>query len=67
MENEKKELVFQEAGKYCLDLSKLIFGGIVLAGIMKLDVNSYVLFVLGTIVVVITALLGFKLISISKK
>ena len=42
-----------ELGKYCIDISKLVFGGVVLAGIMKLDVNRALLFGLGTVVVLL--------------
>ena len=46
-----------ELGKYCIDISKLVFGGVVLAGIMKLDVNRALLFGLGTVVVLFVVLL----------
>jgi len=36
MKQKKRELMMQESGKYCLDMSKLIFGGVILAGIMNL-------------------------------
>lgn len=42
MEDERKtnkQVMLGELGKYCIDISKLVFGGVVLAGIMKLDVN----------------------------
>ncbi len=38
--------------------SKLVFGGVVLAGIMKLDVNRALLFGLGTVVVLLTVSAG---------
>lgn len=47
-----------ELGKYCIDISKLVFGGVVLAGIMKLDVNRALLFGLGTVVVLLTVSAG---------
>ena len=31
MKLKKRELLYQEAGKFFLDLSKLVFGGIILA------------------------------------
>ena len=33
--------MMQELGKYCLDMSKLIFGGVILAGIMNLGVEKF--------------------------
>ena len=35
MDEETKRDNYKEAGKYCLDMSKLVFGGIILAGIMQ--------------------------------
>ena len=36
MGQKKHEMMYQEYGKYFLDLSKLVFGGVILAGIMNL-------------------------------
>ncbi len=60
MENNRtqKEVMFGEIGKYCLDISKLIFGGVILAGIMKLDVSRTSLFIIGGIAVAFTAIFG---------
>lgn len=49
----------KELGKYLLDVSKLIFGGVILSGLMNLNVNSVVLFVVGGSTVLLTALSGF--------
>lgn len=63
--NDKKKLI-EEGEKYCLDVSKLIFGGVILAGIMKQDIKDYIsLFIMGSVVFVILLLAGFKLLSIS--
>lgn len=59
MDNETKRDNYKEAGKYCLDLSKLVFGGIILAGIMQLGVNNVLLFSLGLAATACLALLGF--------
>lgn len=53
-----KQVMLGELGKYCIDISKLVFGGVVLAGIMKLDVNRALLFGLGTVVVLLTVSAG---------
>ena len=55
--------MMQEYGKYCLDMSKLIFGGVILAGIMNLGVNDSILFVVGGIIVAILAFMGLHFIQ----
>jgi len=67
MEEEQKKLIFQKAGDYLLDISKLVFGGVILAGVVKISVNYYVLFGIGAAAVVTTAILGFGLITLSNK
>ena len=50
MENEKKTAVLQETGKFLIDIAKLVFGGIILAGIMKYDsINQAWLFSIGVV------------------
>lgn len=61
MEEERKinkKLVLNELGKYCIDISKLVFGGVILAGIMKLEINRTLLFGLGAIIVLIMLVTG---------
>lgn len=67
MKLKKKELLYQEAGKYFLDLSKLVFGGIVLAEIMNLDIHEGAMFGIGGVAVVVFALFGFHYYSKSKQ
>lgn len=59
--------VILEGGKFCLDIAKLVFGGVILAGLMKQDIDFLTLFLVGFGVVIIFAVLGFILISKSKK
>ena len=66
MKQKKRELMMQEYGKYCLDMSKLIFGGVILAGIMNLGVDSALLFGLGGVLVMLFAITGFVFYSKSK-
>ena len=66
MKQKKRELMMQEYGKYCLDMSKLIFGGVILAGIMNLGVDDFVLFGTGGILVALFASMGFIFYSKSK-
>ena len=47
-------MLCEKFGDYCLDLSKLIFGGVILAAIMQLDINIVWLFVVGTVIVALT-------------
>lgn len=69
MEKNRKEALFAELGKYSMDISKLVFGGVILAGIMRLDVNKIALFGLGVLVVIATLVAGliFTILSYSKK
>ena len=60
-------VLYGEIGKYSLDISKLVFGGIILAGIMKLDINRVLLFVLGGTVVLLLAIAGFAFIILSNR
>ena len=63
MVQDKKELdrkwLTEKLGDFLLDIAKLIFGGVVLAGIMETDVNPYWLFSIGGGVAVWVAFIGF--------
>ena len=56
-------MLCEKFGDYCLDLSKLIFGGV----IMQLDINIVWLFVVGTVIVALTAYAGYILYRMSKR
>ena len=62
---KNNSLLMKELGVYCLDISKLIFGGVVLAGIMDLEINRYWLFGLGSLIVIVIALAGVAFIKLS--
>jgi hypothetical protein len=47
-------------------MSKLIFGGVILAGIMNLGVEHYYLFGVGGVLVAFFAVIGFVFYSKSK-
>ena len=66
MDIEKRELLFDEIGKFFLDIAKLIFGGIILAGIMEIGVDKYLLFMIGGALTVIFAMAGLLLMILSK-
>ena len=69
MTEERKKTLFAEIGKYCTDISKLVFGGIILAGLMDLEINRLALILSGLAVVVILAVAGvsFSVLSDNKK
>jgi len=66
MKQKKRELMMQETGKYCLDLSKLIFGGVILGSIMNLGVESIYLFGIGGTWVILLSIIGFVFYSKSR-
>jgi hypothetical protein len=51
----------EHLGKYCLDLSKLVFGGAIISAIMKESISLFWIIPLGGMVVAILALAGFLL------
>ena len=50
-------MLCEKFGDYCLDLSKVIFGGVILAAIMQLDINTVWLFVVGTVIVALVVII----------
>ena len=56
-----------ELRKFMVDIAKLVFGGVILAGIMSRDINQRLLFSLGAIVVLVFALFGLYIISKNKE
>lgn len=68
MKKQAKKTMLQEGGKYCLDISKLVFGGVILAGIMKQNIEDYMtLFIIGGLVFALLIVAGFLMIDISNK
>ena len=55
--------VTKEIGKYCLDLSKLVFGGALLSAVMQEGLPSVWIILVGGLVVAILATSGFLLIK----
>ena len=62
----KKEDLYIEAGKYFLDISKLIFGGLILSSIVGMDFDLEYLIVYGFASSFIFALFGFMAIIMAK-
>ncbi|MBI4645540.1 MAG: hypothetical protein HY738_02835 [Bacteroidia bacterium] len=60
MKNEAKK----ELGKLCMDIAKILFGGIVLTSVIKIEgISKIFLIIVGIIVVLIFIWLGYKLIK----
>lgn len=60
MKNEAKN----EMGKLCLDIAKILFGGIILASVIKIEsISKYFLLIGGIIIIVIFIWLGYILIK----
>lgn len=66
MEKERKEAILAEIGKFFIDIAKLVFGGIILASIMKIEIDRFLLFIFGGIAVLIFAVSGLMFIALSK-
>jgi len=64
---KKKQGIALEAGKFCLDIAKLVFGGVILAGIMQQGIDFNSLFLTGLGVVLLFVTFGFYLIKKSKQ
>ena len=59
MNKKTRELVLIKSGEYMLDMSKLVFGGIVLVVIMQIEnMSNQILLITGSIAVALTAILG---------
>ncbi len=58
MSDMKKEL-----GKYFIDISKLIFGGVVLSQIISISENKNLVLILGIIAAIFFAIIGFIVIK----
>ena len=67
MTNERKETLLSESGKFLIDIAKLVFGGIILAGIMKFEsINTTLLYSIGGTAVMICFVAGLVLMTLSK-
>lgn len=68
MKQKTKELVLIKSGDYMLDMSKLVFGGIFLVGVMKIKgINNETLLIVGGIAIAIMVPIGLFLITLSQK
>jgi hypothetical protein len=68
MEKEQKETMYEELGKYLVDVSKLVFGGVILTNVIQVEwINTFWLLFVGSIVAFSTATLGIILITYKRK
>ena len=52
MENERKQTLLAEVGSFLIVIAKLVFGGVILAGIMEYEtIHQTILFIIGGVVV----------------
>lgn len=56
-----RKAVYLEASKYISDLTKLIFGGIILTNILNFNIDKTIIFVSGFIAVIILTAFSFAL------
>lgn len=54
-----KRKIYLKASDFLLDLAKLVFGGIILTGIVDIEINKAYLFVFGMAVVIVMCILGY--------
>ena len=56
-----RKAIYLEASKYINDLTKLIFGGIILTNILNFNIDKMIIFVSGFIAVIISTAFSFAL------
>ena len=67
IKQKEQHLFMYELGKFMIDIAKLVFGGVILAGIMNENINQSLLFSLGSSVVFAFAILGLFIVSKNKE
>lgn len=66
MNKKTKELVLIKSGEYMLDMSKLVFGGIVLVVVMQIEtLSNQILLTMGILASISSSLLGIMLVLLS--
>lgn len=66
MNKEQKNIMTEEVGKLCIDIAKLIVGGVILAEIMRTDIAPERLIIFGSAFVFLFAIFGIIFIIKSK-
>jgi len=65
--DEKTKNMKNEVGKILIDLAKLVFAGVVLAGLMRQDISPWLLLAVGGSVTAISMVMGLYLLWLDKK
>lgn len=67
MNKKTRELVLIKSGEYMLDMSKLVFGGIILVVVMQIEtLSNQILLTMGILASISSSLLGIMLVLLSK-
>ena len=65
--NERKQTLLAEIGNFLIDIAKLVFGGVIFAGIMEYEtINQTILFIIGGVVVLSCFCVGLAFTVYSK-
>jgi len=56
-----KKKLFIKGSEFCFDLAKLVFAGIIIAGIMGMEFDNYLLVAVGLVVLILLSLTGIAL------
>ena len=65
--NERKQTLLAEIGNFLIDIAKLVFGGVILAGIMEYEtINQTILIIIGGVVVLSCFCVGLSFTVSSK-
>ena len=65
--DKKEHPIAKKLGDFFIDVAKLIIGGVILAGLMKQDIDYLILSIVGGITVVVLLLFGIWLINYANK
>ena len=58
-------LILEKLGDLCFDIAKLVFGGVILAAVMQLDLDTVWLFGIGFVIVLLSVIAGCILFNLS--
>lgn len=64
--SKKEDKVPEKMGDFCLDVAKLVIGGVLLAGLMNQDIDYWPLALSGLAAVLVFVIIGINLIRKSK-
>lgn len=64
---ENKKKILDESAKYLIDISKLVFGGVILSGIMKQSIDPWLLYGIGIPATLFAFMAGIMLYNVTNK